>query len=66
MPNRQVFVPLPDRLYAQAMETAEMQGVTLPHLLTEALSESIERLQRKGWIAKRTQPLAERGLHLVV
>ena len=39
-----------------------MQGVSLTHLLVEALSEIVEDYQRRGWIAERALLQAERSL----
>ncbi len=61
MTGRSLFTALPEDLFAEATEIAQMQGVTLSDLLVEALAESVEKYQRRGWVAERALPCAERG-----
>ena len=60
MPKHNVFLALPDELYAEAMAAARMRRITLSDLLIQALAETLEAEQRVGWAAERV-PVASNG-----
>lgn len=64
MTERQIFMAVPEDLFFEATEIARMQGVSLTHLIVEALSESVETHQRRGWVAERALALVERRLQI--
>ena len=60
MPKHNVFLALPDELYAEAIAAARLRRITLSDLLVQALSETLESEQRVGWAAERA-PLGREG-----
>ena len=64
MSEPNLFLALPEDLYAEAREVARMRQMSVSDLLIEALSESIEAQQHSGWIAERTPLACKRSLRV--
>ena len=57
MSQRNVFLALPEELFAEARELARLRHISVSDLLIEALSESIETQQRNSLVAEATLPM---------
>lgn len=62
MPDRNVFLPLPAELYAEALAVARKRRITVSDLLIEALVDSLETKQHRAWTAERLPQAFDRLL----